>query len=146
MSQYPGGQPPPQDPYYGQQGADPYAPPPPAQQPSDPYFGQTSGDPAAQQPQDPGYTQQQAAAYAQQQAYYAQQQAWQAQQQAASAPRRRGRGGSGAAIIGILLVLVGIWILFGDEIDLDFGQIWPIAAVVIGAVMVVAAFIPRGER
>ena len=142
MSQYPGGQPP-QDPYYGQGGADPYAPPPPSQQPSDPYFGQGGGDQYGQ-PQDPAYAQQQAAAYAQQQAYYAQQQAAQAQQQAAET--RRGRGGAGAAIIGVLLVLVGVWVLFADEIDLDFGQAWPIAAVALGVVMVIAAFIPRRKR
>ncbi len=141
MSQYPGGQPP-QDPYYGQGGADPYAPPPSSQQPSDPYLGQGGGDPYGQQ--QAAQAQQQAAAYAQQQAYYAQQQTAQAQQQAAET--RRGRGGAGAAIIGALLVLVGVWVLFGDEIDLDFGQVWPIAAVALGIVMVIAAFIPRRQR
>ena len=140
MSQYPGGQPP-QDPYYGQP-ADPYAPPPSAQQPSDPYFGQGSSDPYAQGSTDPA---QQQAYYAQQQAYYAQQQAAWAAQQQAEAASRRGRGGSGAAIFGLLLVVVGAWILFGDEIDLDFGQIWPIALVVLGVFMVIAAFVPRRE-
>jgi|GEM_PF-6816335 len=141
MSQHPGGQPP-QDPYYGQPPADPYAPPSPSQQSGDPYFGQGAGDPYGQ-PQDQAYAQQQqAAAYAQQQAYYAQQQAAQAQQQA-MADSRRGRGGAGAAIVGVMLVLIGAWVLFGDEIDLDFGQVWPIAAVVVGSLMVLAAFIPR---
>jgi hypothetical protein len=141
MNQYPGG-PQPQDPYYGQRPGDPYAPPP---QPSDPYFGQGAdpyappADPYAP-PADPAYAQQQAW-YAQQQAWYAQQQAAQAQQQAAEP--RTGRGGAGTAIFGILLVFVGAWILFGDEVDLDLGQLWPMAAVALGALMVVAAFIPR---
>jgi hypothetical protein len=151
MSQYPGGQPP-QDPYYGQP-ADPYAPPPSAQQqPSDPYFGQGSADPyapGAQQDQAYGQQgayydqQQQQPQQQQQQSWYAQQQAaWYAQQQA-QAESRRGRGGSGAAIFGLLLVAVGVWILFGDEIDLDFSQLWPIAVVVLGILMVIGAFVPR---
>lgn len=135
MTQYPGG-PQPQDPYYGQRAGDPYAPPP---QPSDPYFGQ-GADPYAPPP-DPSYAQQQQQWYAQQQAWYAQQQAAQAQHQAAET--RRGRGGAGTAIFGILLVLAGAWVLFGDQVDLDFGQLWPIAAVALGTVMVIAAFIPR---
>jgi hypothetical protein len=145
MSQYPGGQPP-QDPYYGQQpGADPYAPPP-VQPPSDPYFGQQPGDPYAQQSQDAWQAQQQADAQAQQQAWYAQgqQQAWQAQQQAGAA--KQGRGSTGAAIVGVFLVLLGVWFLFRDEVALDFGQVWPILAVGLGIFMVIAAFIPRRSR
>ncbi len=136
MNQYPGGQPPPY-PDYGPGPADPYGQAP-APQPSDPYFGQ-GGDPYTPPPES-GYAQQQAY-YAQQQAYYAQQQADYAQQQVRDS--RRGRGGAGAAIVGVLLVLLGIWILFGDEIDVDLGQLWPIAAVALGVVMVIAAFIPR---
>ena len=147
MSQYPGGQPP-QDPYYGQQPpTDPYAPPP-VQQPSDPYFGQQPGDPYGQQPQqtqDPWQAQQQAEAQAQQQAWYAharaQQQAWEAQQKAAAG--EGGRGGTGAAVVGIFLVLLGVWFLFRDEIALDFGRVWPVLAVGLGIFMVIAAFIPR---
>ena len=153
MSQYPGGQwpQPPQDPYFGQAPADPYAAPPP--QAGDPYAGQAPSVDPYGVPQDPYYggvpapevVAQQQAYYAQQQAYYAQQQAWQAQQQAGS-EARRGRGGAGAAIVGILLVLAGAWILFGDQIDLDFGQVWPIAVVALGLVMVVAAFVPGRGR
>ncbi len=140
MNHYPGAQPP-QDAHYGQPPADPYAANPGPQQPSDPYFGQAGADPYGL-PQDQIYAAQQAAAYAQQQAYYAQQQVAQAQQRAA-AESSRGRGGAGAAIVGVLLVLIGVWILFGDQINVDFGQVWPIAAVAIGVVMVIAAFIPR---
>jgi hypothetical protein len=141
MTQYPGGQPPPNDPSYGQQPADPYQ-----QQPSDPYFGQQPGDPYAQQPPpndpyngqqppDPGAQQ-----TAQQQAYY--------QQQAAAAgwqppPKAKPRGGTGAAIVGIFLVGLGVWFLFRDEIALDLGRLWPVLAVSLGVLMVIAAFIPR---
>ena len=137
MTQYPGGQPP-YDPYYGQPPGDPYAPPPA----SDPYLRQ-GGDPYAPPPADADYAAQQQAWYAQQQAWYAQQQAAYARRQGAE--RRRGRGGAGAAVVGILLVLVGVWILFGDEIDVNLGQVWPVAAVAIGVLMVIGAFIPRGD-
>jgi hypothetical protein len=137
MSQYPGGQQP-YDPYYGRP-ADPYAPQqqyaPPQQ--NDPYFGQPApGDPYYGQPQDP-YAQQ--AAY---QAWQAQQQAWwQAQQQPPAQPRTR--GGVGAAVAGLFLVLLGAWFLFRDQISVDLGQTWPVIAVALGVVMVIAAFIPR---
>lgn len=143
MSQHPGAQPPqpPQDPYHGQHpGAEPYGGAPP--QPSDPYFGGQSQDPYAP-PQDPYQAQQAAEAQAQQRAWqaYAQQQAAQSQPQDAS----RVRGGSGAAIFGLLLVLLGVWILFGDQLDLnlDWGEVWPVGAVVVGVLMVVASVIPR---
>jgi len=148
MSQYPGGQPP-QDPNYGQQPADPYAQQPPPQ-PSDPYFGQQTGDPYAQQsPQDPYYAPQQqdpAQVQAQQQAWYAQQaQQGYAQQGYAQQPpaASQSRGGTGAAIVGIFLVLLGVWFLFRDEIALDLGRVWPVLAVGLGILMVIAAFIPR---
>lgn len=145
MSQYPGGQPPPppQDPYYGQPPADPYAAAPP--QPGDPYYGQPPGGDAYAPPQDPYYGQPPSGDnYAQQQAYYAQQQAWAAQQQP---PKPRRRGGSGTAIFGLLLVIVGAWILFGDQldIDLDFSAVWPIAVVVLGVIMVVASVLPSRD-
>ena len=137
MSQHPGGQPP-NDPYYGQQPPDPYA----QQQapPSDPYFGQPpGGDPSAQQqPADP-YAQQ----AQQQQAYYGQ--AAQAGWQAPPAEIKR-RGSSGGAIVGIFLVVLGVWFLFRDEIALDFGRDWPVVAVALGVLMVIAAFVPRRDR
>lgn len=132
MSYYPGGQPP-YDPYRGQPPADPYAPPQP---PADPYFGPP--DPYAPQA-DPGH--------AQQQAWYGQP-GWYSHPAGGAPPAtaaRGGRGGAGAAIVGLLLVLLGIWILFGDQTDLDLGEVWPMAVVAIGVVMVIAAFIPRGE-
>ncbi len=139
MSQYPGGRPP-QDPYpYGQPPGDPYAQPP--QQPSDPYFGQQPADPYAQQQQQDWWQAQQAEAYAQQQAWYAQQQAVAQSQQGQRGAQRQ--GGSGAAIVGIFLVLLGVWFLFRDQIAIDLATVWPVAAVVLGVLMVLGAFIPR---
>ena len=56
------------------------------------------------------------------------------------------RGGSGAAIVGIFLVALGVWFLFRDEIALDIGRAWPALAVGLGVLMVLAAFIPRRGR
>jgi hypothetical protein len=46
-------------------------------------------------------------------------------------------------------VVVGVWVLFGDQldIDLDWAEVWPIGAVAIGALMVLASLLPgRSER
>ncbi len=143
--QYPGGQPP-YDPYYGRP-PDPYAQPQQPPQPSDPYLGQPpASDPYYGQPpaSDPYYGQPQDP-YAQQAAYQAwqQQQAWwQSQQPPPPAPPRT-RGGAGAAVAGIFLVLLGAWFLFRDQISVDLGQTWPALAVGLGIIMVIAAFIPR---
>ena len=141
MSQYPGGQQPPQDPYYGQPPADPYAAPPP----QDPYYGAPPpADPYAPPP-DPYYGAQppEGAPPGQYQ-----QPGWGAPPPPPPVERQR-RGGSGAAIFGIVLVVAGVWVLFGDQldIDLDWSEVWPIGAVVIGALMVLASLIPgRNER
>ena len=141
---YGGGQPP-GDPYYGQQSS--YG----GQQPSDPYFGSGQGDPwyGQQPPSDPYYGQQPADPYAsppqppppQGQGYYygpPPQGYWQPPPTTPS-----GRSGTGAAIVGVFLVLLGIWFLFRDEIGVDIGRWWPVAAVALGVLMVLAAFIPR---
>ena len=141
MSQYPGGQQPPQDPYYGQPPADPYAAPPP----QDPYYGAPPpADPYAPPP-DPYYGAQppEGAPPGQYQ-----QPGWGAPPPPPPVERQR-RGGSGAAVFGIVLVVAGVWVLFGDQldIDLDWSEVWPIGAVVIGALMVLASLIPgRNER
>lgn len=151
MSQYPGGQPP-QDPYYGRPPSEAWGPPPP--QPSDPYLGQPPADPYAVPPPPPGepwYGQppvDPSVQQAQYQAWYGQQQgAWpppQSPQQPPAAPAStRTGGGAGAAIAGIFLVLLGVWFLFREEISLDIGRVWPVVAVALGILMVIAAFIPR---
>jgi hypothetical protein len=152
MNQYQGGQPP-YDPYYGRPPVDPYAQPP-QPQPSDPYLGQPSGDPYAPPhpgdpyygppPGDPYYGPPPGDPYAQQ----AQYQAWQAQQQAyrqAPAPAARPRSSGGAVIAGIFLVLLGGWFLLRDQVSIDLGHAWPVVAVALGALMVIAAFIPRRQ-
>ena len=120
----------PGDPYWGQRPADPYAPPPPAepwygQQPTDPYAG---SQPPQAPPPYPGYP------YGPPSQGY-----WQGPPPA----RSGGRSGVGAVIVGIFLVLLGLWFLFRDEIALDIGLWWPTVAVVLGVLMVIAAFIPR---
>ena len=147
MSQYPGGQqPPPNDPYYGKPPAgDPYG----QQQGPDPYHGQPpAGDPYAPPP-DPYYAQQPGSQPQGQPGQYQQQQQPWGPSAPPPAETRGSRGGSGAAIFGIILVIVGVWVLFGDQLDIeiDWSEVWPIAFVVVGAVMVLAALIPgRGER
>jgi len=144
MSYYGGGQPggdpnqqQPSDPYldgqgqggyYGQPPADPYAGQP-AQPPADPYYGTPPGDPYAQQQPPSGWQQPPPGQWPQ-----------------PPAGQRSSSGNTGAALVGIFLVLLGAWFLFRDEIALDFGQLWPAAAVALGVVMVVAAFIPRRRR
>jgi hypothetical protein len=144
MNQYQGGQPP-YDPYYGRPPVDPYAHPTPPQ-PSDPYFAQPSGDPYAPPPPpgDPSYGPPPGDPYAQQ----AQYQAWQAQQQAywqQPTPAARPRSSGGAVIAGIFLVLLGGWFLLRDQMSLDLGHAWPVVAVGLGVLMVIAAFIPRRQ-
>ena len=139
--QYPGGQPP-SDPYYGRP-PDPYAPP----QPSDPYLGQPpASDPYYGQPQDP-YAQQAAyQAWQQQQAaqQQAQQQAWWQAQQPPQPRRRPARA----------VARVPPWRASSSsssgpgsssatQISVDLGQTWPVIAVALGVIMVIAAFIPR---
>jgi hypothetical protein len=81
---------------------------------------------------------------------YAPQPQWYPPQQPPRPPRRRrrSRGGLGAAVVGLLLVLGGLWILFGDQlgIDLDWHEVWPIGAVAIGCLLVVASVIPGRDR
>ena len=111
--------------YYGgggQQGRDPDQ----GQQQGEPYSGQQPADPNAQQSQ-------------QQQGY------WQQPPEPPQQPRKSGSG-TGAVVVGIFLVLLGIWFLFRDEIGLDLGSIWPALAVGLGVIMVIAAFIPRRSR
>lgn len=148
MSQYPGGQPPPpSDPYYGQPPADPYA----QQQGQDPYFGAPPpGDPYAPPP-DPYYGGQSPEVgrpgQPGPQGPY-QQPGW-GPPPPPPPPERQARGGSGAAVFGIILVIVGAWVLFGDRLDIavDWSEVWPVGAVIIGALMVLASLIPgRTER
>ncbi|CAN5504777.1 hypothetical protein BH24CHL9_BH24CHL9_14720 [soil metagenome] len=106
----------PGDPWYGRPG-DPYAPGGPYAPPQDPYAQQGWYGPPPGSPQWP-----------------------------VPPPRPERRSGSGAAVVGIFLVLIGLWFLFREQIGLDLGTWWPAAAVVLGVIMVIAAFIPRRAR
>ena len=55
-------------------------------------------------------------------------------------PRRRREGG-GALIVGLLLVLVGIYLLARQFFPLfDLGRFWPLLLVLFGVVLIVTAF------
>ena len=59
-------------------------------------------------------------------------------------PRRSDR--NGALILGVILVVVGAWLLLRQFIPaLDLGRLWPIILVVAGGVLVVSAFWRRSE-
>jgi hypothetical protein len=129
---------PPQDPWYGQQ-------------PADPYLGRDPQDPWADPPQDPyaqGY-------YGGQDPYPPAPGGWYPQPPPpgwlpppnAQPPVPQKRGGStGAIVVGGFLVLLGLWFLFRDQVGFDLGRIWPAIAVALGALMVLAAFLPRRSR
>lgn len=53
---------------------------------------------------------------------------------------------TGTIVVGFFLVLLGAWFLFRDRIDLDMAELWPYAAVVVGLLMIVGAFIRRPSR
>jgi uncharacterized membrane protein HdeD (DUF308 family) len=58
---------------------------------------------------------------------------------------RRGPG-SGAIVFGLILVIIGAAFLINQFVpSIDMGILWPAAAIVLGAVLLVAAFIP-GRR
>jgi phage shock protein PspC (stress-responsive transcriptional regulator) len=58
----------------------------------------------------------------------------------AGAPARRGSSVDAGVWIGLALVGLGVWFLFGQFLpDINWGLIWPLAIVVIGVVIVVGA-------
>lgn len=55
--------------------------------------------------------------------------------------RSAGSGGTAGVVVGIGLVLVGIWFLLREYLpEIDWGLIWPLVLVGIGAVVVVTSF------
>jgi phage shock protein PspC (stress-responsive transcriptional regulator) len=56
------------------------------------------------------------------------------------------RGGAGPVIAGTLLILLGIWFLVRDYLDIDLGQLWPVILIAIGFVLIVLAFIRPRRR
>jgi hypothetical protein len=62
-------------------------------------------------------------------------------------PARRHDDRGGALVLGLILVLIGGFFLvrqYAPEVDL--GLVWPIAAVAIGALLVLLAFLPDRAR
>jgi len=64
---------------------------------------------------------------------------WRAQSRA-----RRGGSGSGAIVLGAILVLVGAWLLARAYFPLlDADRIWPVALILLGILLLVGALRPR---
>ncbi len=62
-----------------------------------------------------------------------------------TAPRRTG-GWDGARVAGIILVLVGVFLLLRRFVPLDSQLLLPIVAIVIGGALVLGALRPRGRN
>jgi len=73
--------------------------------------------------------------------------AWAAPPPSAAAWSHEHRGpGSGAIVFGLILVIIGAAFLINQFVpSIDMGVLWPAAAIVLGAVLLVAAFIPVGR-
>jgi uncharacterized membrane protein HdeD (DUF308 family) len=58
--------------------------------------------------------------------------------------RQGGSSGSdlgGALVIGLILILVGVYFLLRDYLPaIAWGQIWPLALIVVGALLLLGAF------
>lgn len=69
-----------------------------------------------------------------------------AQRRAERRAARAERGGQGALVIGVLLVLVGAWFLIRRYVPaLDGDLLWPIVLIILGGVLLVGA-LGRGRR
>jgi phage shock protein C len=51
---------------------------------------------------------------------------------------RRDRGGS-AVLIGVVLVVVGAWLLLQRFVQIDSGLVWPVALLILGGALVLGA-------
>jgi hypothetical protein len=116
-------------------------------------YGGGYGDPYGQQPG--GYGQQQGGWYGGQAGYepppggwppgYQQPGGWGPPPEQRPPERRPPRRGdnTGTVVVGIFLVLLGAWFLVRDQIDIDIGEYWPFAVVIVGVLMILGAFIRR---
>ena len=70
---------------------------------------------------------------------------WRAQRRADRTLRRRERGpGSGAAVLGVALVIIGAYFLLREYVPaFDADRFWPIALIALGVVLLIAALRPR---
>jgi phage shock protein C len=61
-------------------------------------------------------------------------------------PRERRQGdNTGPLVLGALLIVVGALFLFRQYLNIDFGQLWPVAIIALGVLLIVTAF-GRRER
>ena len=60
--------------------------------------------------------------------------------------RTRPRGWDGARVAGIILVLVGVFLLLRRFVPLDRELLLPVVAIVIGGALVLGALRPRGRN
>ncbi len=58
----------------------------------------------------------------------------------------RGAGGSAGVVVGIGLVLIGVWFLLRDRLpDINWGLVWPLVLVGVGALILFTSM-RRRER
>jgi hypothetical protein len=55
-------------------------------------------------------------------------------------------GGAGPVIGGVVLILIGVWFLVRDYLDIDVGRLWPLIVIALGAVLIVLAFVRPRRR
>ena len=60
-------------------------------------------------------------------------------------PNTRTDLGSAPIVLGVVLVIVGAWLLLERFIDIDTRDIWPVVVVVLGLVLVVGSLRGRGR-
>ena len=53
--------------------------------------------------------------------------------------------GNAPIVLGVVLVIVGAWLLLERFVDIDTRDIWPVVVVVLGLVLVVGAMRGRGK-
>jgi phage shock protein PspC (stress-responsive transcriptional regulator) len=46
---------------------------------------------------------------------------------------------TGAAVLGVLLIGLGAWLLVRDYLDIDVGRLWPVAVIGLGAFLILLA-------
>ncbi len=46
---------------------------------------------------------------------------------------------------GAVLVVVGLWLLLGSYVDIDWNLLWPLLVIAAGAILIVAALLRRGR-
>lgn len=61
--------------------------------------------------------------------------------------RRGERDRTGGLVVGAILIAIGVFFFLRELVpSIDFGLWWPAAAIGLGVVLVVAAFLPSGRR